>query len=229
MHKADRRHLDVCFRPRGYPQGREGDFWELPNIKWEVNDRYEGEWAYLDPHALYEVLVQPVHTQCDWVRRHGAVALIWEQLVMLESYGSCSLNVQELYVPADVGNRLEQLTKARQPDNAVPGSRSRPPGGYPRSPKTFPMDIRTVTSGSVAHFAGVKGSQKQVMLYDLARKMRQRWDSRPPVQFVLPLAADNSDTREEPEEEEVPRRSVMVSAINGKDRKPPGLLVGTVA
>lgn len=97
LHDANRSHMRRCFLTAEHPQE---EVWEMPNIEWETNGtvekpRYRGGWAFMDPDALHAILAKSVLTQANWILRSGVISMILEQLVMLEIFGGCTLNIYE--------------------------------------------------------------------------------------------------------------------------------------
>eukprot|EP00918_Siedleckia_nematoides_P093506 GHVU01205253.1.p1 GENE.GHVU01205253.1~~GHVU01205253.1.p1 ORF type:complete len:158 (-),score=17.59 GHVU01205253.1:227-700(-) len=78
-----------------------------------------------------------------WVLRFNLCAMLYEQLLMLELYGGCTLNVDEIVVSHDVYRGLEQLvaSSAFEQKGGVrdPPSHA-PPGGIPMRPEPMPLE-----------------------------------------------------------------------------------------
>lgn len=79
INNRDSQHLQQCFE-EGFPSM---EFWELENITWEAGPYYEGEINYMDPYALFMMLVQPVTGTSKWILKMNTCAFIYEQLRML--------------------------------------------------------------------------------------------------------------------------------------------------
>eukprot|EP00919_Chromeraceae_sp_WS-2016_P074175 GHVR01175475.1.p1 GENE.GHVR01175475.1~~GHVR01175475.1.p1 ORF type:complete len:364 (+),score=47.64 GHVR01175475.1:900-1991(+) len=171
-----------CFLPGGYPSA---EMWEMPNIEWEPNGtvekpRFRGGWAFMDPYALHNILADSVYTQANWILRSGVISLILEQLVMLELFGGCTLNIHELKVTAEVYAGLNQVTKAWQRDNVIsPATLVKPPRGYPYSTLPFPAQVLTVSDKTRNKLKELRGAQEATSLAHLAQRMMDRWIRRP--------------------------------------------------
>lgn len=72
-------------------------------------------------------------------------ALLCEQLRIMELFGGCTINVQEIFVPAVVYHALEKVMRVTVPgrDEIISG-KVRPPLGCVWSPQPFPDGKRTV-------------------------------------------------------------------------------------
>eukprot|EP00920_Eleutheroschizon_duboscqi_P038524 GHVT01092452.1.p1 GENE.GHVT01092452.1~~GHVT01092452.1.p1 ORF type:complete len:220 (+),score=23.98 GHVT01092452.1:94-660(+) len=188
----------------------------MPRIRFEVNKLSSGKLAYqggracMDPDALLNLLAEDALTQAKWILRAGVVALLIEQLVMLELFGGCTLNMYDLRVPADIYAGLDRYTANRQPDGTVEDVPFvKPPRGYPPSPQPFPLELLTVTDKQRAALKQLRGTKAPKPLARLVQRMRDRWTRSPPV-FILatheaePAATGGPSTKETEHLQRVP-------------------------
>eukprot|EP00919_Chromeraceae_sp_WS-2016_P069386 GHVR01164488.1.p3 GENE.GHVR01164488.1~~GHVR01164488.1.p3 ORF type:complete len:105 (+),score=26.38 GHVR01164488.1:2-316(+) len=84
------------------------------------------------------MLMQPVSRLSEWILRTAVCAHLFEQLLMLELYGGCSTNIQELYVPDDVYKGLDRMVNQKHKLSDVSGpATSEPLALYLKAPSAF--------------------------------------------------------------------------------------------
>lgn len=233
LHSSDQDHLKKCYNPDADKRSRKQvhlrfpreEFWETDNRRWEGSALYTGDTMYLDPYAFLEPLYRPVTRFSEWVLRMNLCALLYEQLLMLELYGGCTLNVDEIVVPHNVYRGLERLvgTTAFMQEGGVrdPPTRA-PPGGIPASPDPMPVEDVMVTPERVRRIQqSAPQGNGEWPLAVLAQTMRRRGRGLRPMGYILTTAdlpsppepaAQGESEEEEPEEpKRKPKKLVRIS------------------
>eukprot|EP00918_Siedleckia_nematoides_P090923 GHVU01199810.1.p1 GENE.GHVU01199810.1~~GHVU01199810.1.p1 ORF type:complete len:883 (+),score=87.83 GHVU01199810.1:179-2650(+) len=182
MRDHERKHLAVCFPATGHPAL---EFWQLPGKVFEGVPAYHGEGMFVDPYLYMMMLMDPITRPSHWILRMSVCAHLYEQLRMLELYGGCTTNVQELYVPAVVYHGLNQLIAVRmEKEEVVTPAENEPPTGYIRKTVELPETDRTVKEAKRLQLAAGKGDDKPMCLAHLARRMNRRFEDRTGVPRV---------------------------------------------
>eukprot|EP00918_Siedleckia_nematoides_P107837 GHVU01235229.1.p1 GENE.GHVU01235229.1~~GHVU01235229.1.p1 ORF type:complete len:161 (+),score=20.07 GHVU01235229.1:1-483(+) len=126
-------------------------------------------------HMLMEVITRP----SQWVLRMNVCAHLVEQLRMLEIYGGCSTNIQELFVPTSVYKGLDKMldTRVRLGDVSGPATHE-PLASYVRAPSNWPESDRVISEKDRKKLNEGEGGDKPVRLAHLARRMLNRHQKR---------------------------------------------------
>lgn len=102
----------------------------------------------------------------------NACAFIYEQLRMIQMFGGCTANIQELDVPEAVFYGIERLLRYKLRDENIESTvKLAPPFGYVKSPHPFPAECRSVSEKKkIVLKRGEKGDRPK-SLGPLARRM----------------------------------------------------------
>eukprot|EP00919_Chromeraceae_sp_WS-2016_P039373 GHVR01093901.1.p1 GENE.GHVR01093901.1~~GHVR01093901.1.p1 ORF type:complete len:188 (-),score=22.42 GHVR01093901.1:126-689(-) len=162
-----------CFPESGYP---ELEFWDLPGRVYEGIPTYKGEKLYIDPYVYMMMLMERITRPSQWILRMSICAHLYEQLRMLEVYGGCTINLQELYVPTAVYYGLEKMLamRLREAEIVTPATKE-PSTGYVKSPTTLPEAARMVKEAKRIQLDAGKGGDRPKCLAHLARRMNKRF------------------------------------------------------
>eukprot|EP00920_Eleutheroschizon_duboscqi_P003776 GHVT01008782.1.p1 GENE.GHVT01008782.1~~GHVT01008782.1.p1 ORF type:complete len:293 (+),score=-7.41 GHVT01008782.1:110-880(+) len=190
----------------------------MVNITWDGGPVYKCETSFLDPYVLMLVLTEKITLTSKWVLRMNACAFAYEQLRMLEVYGGCTINIQELLVPEEVYYGLKRLLDVRLRGGAISTpSEDRPPVGYVKSPHPFPTESRTVKEARKQILLDGKGGDKSTSLGPLARRMEQRFHrEKSPSSMKATKGRGSTETRTSTEKS---NRTVSVAESDTRQKR----------
>lgn len=212
LHDKDREHVLACYGRYPDANGKQGgvrfpaeELWEMERVQWEGSLAYKGDRYTVDPYTFLPIFAKPSRRNGDWVLRMNIMQMLLDQLAMLQLYGGCTLNVDEVIVPGYVYDGLAQLLltdPALRPIRLPPTQL--PPPGIPARLARLLVTSQSVTDAR-ANLASADGLDRSqgALAYDQLRRTRnapatvRTAPARPVGSVDTVVISDDTDTEGE--------------------------------